>query len=86
MSDEVKKHPVQKSRKYPSERTYAPQCVTMRAYEVYKHIYGEQEALVTGGCRGGFGLGELAAFLYARSFPRDEWRSRFSEGLKGMDL
>jgi hypothetical protein len=58
--------------------------VTIRAYEVYKRLYGEQAALVTGECRGGFGTGELVAFLYARTFPENEWRQRFDEALEGM--
>jgi len=60
------------------------QRVTMRAYEVYCALYGAQDALVTGNCRGGFGTGELVAFLYARSFAREEWRARFHEALVGM--
>jgi hypothetical protein len=64
----------------------APQAVTLRAYEVYKHVYGAQEAMITGGCRGGFGIGELIAFLYAHSFPREEWRARVDEALEGTRL
>lgn len=64
----------------------APQVVTLRAYEVYTHLYGQQEAIVTGGCRGGFGVGELIAFLYARSFPKEEWRQRADEAFRGMKL
>ena len=64
----------------------APQAVTMAAYEVYTELYGEQAALVTGGCRGGFSVGELVAFLYARPFPRSEWRDRVSEAINGMRL
>lgn len=60
------------------------QSVVMRAYEVYCELYGAQEAVITGGCRGGFGAGELIAFLYARSFPKSEWRERVDEALKGM--
>jgi hypothetical protein len=56
----------------------------MAAYEVYCHIYGKQDALVTGGCRGGFGMGELIAFLYARPFPKDQWYARTQEALRGM--
>jgi len=48
--------------------------VTLRAYEVYQYLYGAQEALITGDCRGGFSTVELIAFLYARSFPQSEWR------------
>ena len=58
--------------------------VTLRAYEVYSHIYGEQEALITGHCRGGFSTGELIAFLYARSFPKAEWRIRADEAIREM--
>lgn len=61
-----------------------PQVVTLAAYEVYRHVFGEQKALVENGCRGGFGVGELVAFLYARSFPKDQWRSRVDEALAGM--
>lgn len=59
-----------------------PVAVTMLAYEVYTHCFGAQEAIVTGGCRGGFGVGELIAFLYARNFPRSEWRARVEEALR----
>lgn len=59
-------------------------CVTLRAYEVYSHVYGSQKALITDHCRGGFSTGELIAFLYARSFPKDEWRLRVDEALRGM--
>ena len=58
--------------------------VTLKAYEVYCHVYGEQEAMITGHCRGGFATGELIAFLYARSFPKNEWRNRVDEAFKGM--
>jgi hypothetical protein len=57
--------------------------VTLLAYEVYCHVYSPQEALVTGGCRGGFSTGELIAFLYARSFPKDQWRARVKEAFNG---
>lgn len=64
----------------------APQAVTLHAYEVYSEIYGEQHAMITGDCRGGFGVGELIAFLYAHSFPRGEWRARVDEALTGLKL
>lgn len=60
------------------------QTVTMRAYEVYCHMFREQPAMITGDCRGGFGVGELIAFLYARSFPKEEWCARVDEALRGM--
>ena len=88
MDDEVETHPVQNhydaSRRH--KRAQAPKVVTMRAYEVYCHVYAPQDALITGGCRGGFGVGELVAFLYARSFPKAEWQTRVDEAFKGMDL
>lgn len=76
-------HPVQ-THQYRSGNAVAPQTVTMRAYEVYCNVYSPQEAMVTGGCQGGFSTGELVAFLYARSFPKDEWRRRVYEAFKGM--
>ncbi len=82
MADEkINIHPVQTvSRGGGQIRTE----VTLRAYEVYSHVYGEQKALIEGHCRGGFGAGELIAFLYAHSFPKDEWRKRVDEALRGM--
>lgn len=79
----IETHPVQTQQ---SERTESrlPKAVTMRAYEVYKRLYGSQENMVTGGCRGGFSTGELIAFLYAYSFPKDEWDHRVSEAFNGM--
>lgn len=59
-------------------------CVTLKAYAVYSHVYGFQEAMITGHCRGGFSTGELIAFLYAHSFPKDEWRRRVDEAFCGM--
>jgi hypothetical protein len=56
----------------------------MAAYEVYSHVFAPQNALVTGGCRGGFSTGELVAFLYARGFPKSEWQMRVDEALNGM--
>lgn len=79
----VATHPVQVIKRGVTHRCPVP--VTMRAYEVYCHLYGEQEAIVTGDCRGGFGTGELIAFLYARSFHKSEWRARVDEALTGME-
>lgn len=80
---EVPVHPVQNHYR-PRTSCACPVPVTMRAYEVYCHLYGEQPTMVTGGCRGGFGAGELLAFLYARSFPKEEWRKRTDEAFAGM--
>lgn len=75
-------HPVQLSGQH---RGNVSTKVTLRAYEVYKHVHGPQEAMVTGGCRGGFSAGELIAFLYAHSFPQAEWRQRVDEAFRGME-
>jgi hypothetical protein len=76
-------HPVQ-THYEPSRQAVVPQVVTMRAYEVYCHLYGPQEAMVTGWCRGGFAVSELIAFLDAHTFPKDEWRTRADEAFRGM--
>lgn len=75
-------HPVQPS---GQSGCRAPQVVTMCAYEVYCHIYRPQEAMVTGWCRGGFSTGELIGYLYAYSFPKEEWESRAREAFNGME-
>jgi hypothetical protein len=56
------------------------------AYEVYCHLYGPQEAMVTGGCRGGFGVGELVAYLYAKTFPKKEWRQRADYAIENQRI
>lgn len=85
MSD-IPTHPVQTAnRKLPRDQGRAPQTVTMRAYEVYCHLHGPQEAMVTGNCRGGFGTGELIAFLYAHTFPKAEWSARADEAFRGAE-
>lgn len=80
---DVPAHPVQTKRPIHASAR-CPQVVTLRAYEVYCHVFGPQEALITGDCRGGFGAGELIAFLYAYPFPRDEWSKRVDEAMHGM--
>jgi hypothetical protein len=83
---EVKTHPVQFINAI-GQRVDGKRCpvvVTLRAYEVYCKVFGPQEALITDDCRGGFGTSELIAFLYARSFPENEWRQRVDEALHGM--
>lgn len=83
-------HPVQfgQSTKHPSEAARVPELVALRAYEVYCHMFGAQPAMVDveGGCRGGFSVGEIVCFLYARSFPKEEWSARFDEAQRGMTL
>ena len=80
MSVDVEVHPVQSAER---GKAVCPKVVTLRAYEVYCHLYGKQEALVTGGCRGGFSKGELIAFLYAHSFPKEQWSARVVEAFAG---
>ena len=82
MSEEIKTHPVQTC---DGKGGKLPMSVTMRAYEVYCELYSPQEALVTGWCRGGMSTGEIIAFLYARSFPKQEWRHRVFEAFKGSE-
>ena len=79
------KHPVQSGHHLRRQQFMLRTEVTLRAYEVYCHVYGEQKALIEGNCRGGFGKGELIAFLYARSFPKEEWRVRVKEAFDGME-
>ena len=76
-------HPVQTQR-YQRSGGELSTLVTLRAYEVYSHVYGEQKAMITNGCRGGFSAGEIIAFLYARGFPKEEWGKRVDEALRGM--
>lgn len=79
----IKTHPVQNNAS--SHGPYAvPEPVALRAYEAYCEVFSPQPAMITGGCRGGFGIGEMVAFLYARSFPKNEWRMRFDEACRGM--
>lgn len=61
-----------------------PFVVHERAYEVYCHVHSPQRALMEGECRGGFGMCELVAFLYAYGFPREQWRTRVDEAYHGM--
>ena len=51
-------------------------------------MYSPQEALIDmegRGCRGGFGMAELIAFLYAHSFPKKEWSDRVNEVFGGIE-
>lgn len=76
-------HPVQNRHINQREGTYVPESVALAAYEVYRELHGPQQAMVSGGCRGGFAISEYFAFLYARGFPKDEWRARVDECLRG---
>ncbi len=81
-----KQFPIQKSHVSPNETTVVSKDIYMAAYEVYCYVYAPQEAMVTGSCRGGFGIGELVAFLYAKSFPKEQWRAKTDEAFDGMRL
>lgn len=85
MSD-IKLFPIQHSHKLAREQLVVRESVYMAAYEVYSVVFSPQEAMITGSCRGGFGIGELTAFLYARAFPRTEWRKRVDEAFESMNL
>lgn len=78
-------HPVQVGRR--GDKGEISAVVTAAAYEVYCHLYGPQPAMMDlegRNCRGGFGAGELIAFLYAKNFPKSEWRARADEAFDGM--
>lgn len=89
MTTEERAFPIQAHR-LGKEQAKVSEAVYMAAYEVYSHVHGVQPALIDlagRNCRGGFSIGELVAFLYARPFPKAEWRDRVNEayeGLKGM--
>lgn len=85
MSDQPAVMPVQAKAKDGKPATLRAEVV-LRAYEVYCHVYGKQEAMVTGWCRGGFSSGEIVAMLYARSFPKEEWSRRMDEAYESMNL
>ena len=82
----MKQFPIQRSTLLPRESTTVPEDVYMAAYEVYCHVYAPQEAMITGWCRGGFGLEELVAFLYAKPFPKEQWSHKVNEAFDGMKL
>jgi hypothetical protein len=87
-STEERLFPMQTHSVRPNSSGLLTESVYMAAYEVYSHVYGPQEAMVDleRGCRGGFGPGEMIAFLYARSFPKTEWHTRVDEAFRGMRL
>jgi len=85
-SYQYKTHPIQTKANGRSGSGKIPEVVALRAYEVYCDKFGAQDTMIKNGCRGGFGTGELIAFLYAHSFPKDEWKSRVDEAFHGMEL
>lgn len=85
----VKLYPIQVYRARNGKRGSANESVYLHAYEVYSAVFGPQPAMIDiegRDCRGGFGVSELVAFLYAHSFPRSEWRLRVDEALRGLNV
>lgn len=71
-------HPVQ----WPSRRIHClPPEVTGKAYEVY-HLLWPGQTLERLNERGGFSTMEIIAFLYAHTFPPQEWEQRVDEALR----
>lgn len=83
--DDLKLFPIQIQNGYSSRSASVRESVYMAAYEVYCHVFSPQKAMIEGGCRGGFSSGEIVAFLYARAFPREQWRARVDEAFEGME-
>jgi len=70
-------------------RPQIPEDVYMAAYEVYCHVYSPQEALIDldgRNCRGGFSMVELVGFLYAKQFPKEQWKQRYDEATNGAEI
>lgn len=82
----VNKFPLQKPHIAPCDALFTNEAVYMRAYTVYAEVFGPQTAMIKDGCRGGFGVGEIVAFLYAGNFPKDQWRARVDEALRDTNL
>ncbi len=82
----MKQFPIQRSHLAITASSTVPEPVYMAAYEVYCECYGPQLAMIEGWCRGGFSVGELTAFLYAKAFPKEEWRKRVNEAFEGQML
>ena len=59
-----------------------PRAVQIAAYEVYTKVEGPQLSLITAEHRGGFSVLELAAYLYARAYPLEEWSWRVDQALR----
>ena len=87
MSETERQFPIQSSMERGQHTV--PESVYMSAYEVYCHVWAPQEALIDlegRNCRGGWSMGDLVAYLYARQFPKEEWKDRCNEAWKGMKL
>lgn len=80
MSD-VKKVRVQRGYHPSNELAYVPEVLALRAEEVYRYLFNRGVIYD----RGGLGINEIIAFLYARSFPQNEWKERVKEAFDGME-
>lgn len=57
--------------------------IVERAYEVYNTLHPGQ-TLDDLNRRSGLSVGEIVAFLYARTFPRNEWAPRSNEAFNAL--
>lgn len=69
-------HPVQQPPR-KDKKSLVPKVVSLKAYEVYRHLYDGQEALITGDCRGGFSFGNFSL----RAVPKRGERTADMENL-----
>jgi hypothetical protein len=88
MSDipEVKLSPIQMPRSSYTYKGKVQEGISRQAYAVYSHIYGDSQSFERLNERGGFGIGELVAYLYAHSYPKVEWRKRADAAFYMMAL
>lgn len=77
----VRFHPVQWGSRHAQQYQELPADVVGKAYEVYHKLYPGQ-TLERLNERGGFGIIEIVAFLYAHTFPPQEWNARVAEALR----
>lgn len=77
----TKFHPVQWDSRQSERYAKLPPEVTGKAYEVYHLLYPGQ-TLERINERGGLGIMEIVAFLYAHTFPPQEWPRRVDEALR----
>lgn len=74
-------HPVQWGIRHTQQYPELPAEVIGKAYEVYHLLYPGQ-TLERLNERGGLGIIEVVAFLYAHTYPPAEWGRRVDEVLR----
>lgn len=74
-------HPVQWGTRHALNYAKFPPEVTGKAYEVYHALYPGQ-TLERLNERGGLGVMEIIAFLYAHTYPPQEWARRVDQALR----